>query len=430
MNKLITTTLLLCFSLYGVAQGSKEIEILENLIDLGEVSKGNRDFSEYDKLDSLFNGVEIVMLGEQSHGDGTTFDTKIKLIQYLHEKQGFDILAFEAGFYDCNKAWTKMINGMPADVAMAKSVFQLWSAMGQFKYLTNYLDSSILTKNPIEIVGFDIQFTGDFSKEYYSADLTNYIKSIDSSYLGSKNYEQLIMDIKSLTEYQYKELKKAQVIEDTILINQLLESINTSPLKDSFWSQSLISLKYYLSDSKLKMDCRDEKMAENLIWIKNKYPNKKIICWGATSHFMYNSEEIEMLKFPFSIIDNYYKKVPSMGNYIKDEYNEKVLTVGFVTYEGEFRNGTKKKEIKPVHENSLEKIIGKSKYNNCALPLNNLDVEGLYSRPLAHQYMTNNIKHIMDVVIFNRTMTYTWVDRKLYLKLHPNNKWAQKSVKE
>jgi len=41
------------------------------------------------------------MLGEQSHGEATTYETKIKLIKFLHQEMDFDILAIESGFYDC-----------------------------------------------------------------------------------------------------------------------------------------------------------------------------------------------------------------------------------------------------------------------------------------------------------------------------------------
>ena len=420
MIKLSVTVVLFLFTIYGVPQNSTKI--LKNLIDLGEVSKGNRDFTGYDKLDSLFDGVEIVMLGEQSHGDGTTFDTKIKLIQYLHEKKGFDILAFEAGFYDCNKAWLSIVSGGPADVAMGKSINLLWSNSKQFIPLSNYLDSCVLTSSPLQLMGFDIQFTGLLWGENYAVDLSNYLRDIDSSYIGSDRYHQLIRDINSATNFTYKELKKKNILQDTILINQLLQSVKSSPLYDSFWHQSLISLKYYLIEAGLKKDYRDERMADNLIWIKENYPNKKIICWGATSHFLYNSHEIEMLKFPFSILDNYYKKVPSMGTYIKDKYQEKVMTIGFTAYEGEARAIKKIQKLKPVLEGSLEQIIGMSEYENCLLPLNNLNVDGLLSRPLAYQYMKTNIQHVMDAVIFNRIMTPTWGNQPLIKILYPDSK--------
>jgi erythromycin esterase len=421
MNKLITTTLLLCLSLYGVTQDSMENKILENLIELGEVSNGNRDFAGYDKLDSLFNGVEIVMLGEQSHGDGTTFDTKIKLIQYLHEKQGFDILAFEAGFYDCNKAWLSIVNGGPADIAMGKSIITLWSNSKQFIPLSNYIDSCVLTGHPLQLMGFDIQFTGLLWEENYAVDLSNYLRNIDSSIINSESYNQLVLDINSVTNFTYKELKKKNILQDTILINQLLSSVNSSLLYDSFWHQSLISLKYYLIEAAFKKDYRDQRMADNLIWIKDNYPNRKIICWGATSHFLYNSQEIEMLKFPFSILDNYYKKVPSMGTYIKNEYKDKVMTIGFTAYEGEARAIKEIKKLKPVLEGSLEQIIGMSEYENCLLPLNNINVDGLLSRPLAYQYMKTNIQHVMDAVIFNRTMTPNMGNQPLIKILYPDS---------
>jgi erythromycin esterase len=46
-------------------------------------------------LDSLIKDDSIVMIGENRHGDGTSQREKIRIIKYLHEKKGFDVLLTE-----------------------------------------------------------------------------------------------------------------------------------------------------------------------------------------------------------------------------------------------------------------------------------------------------------------------------------------------
>ena len=42
----------------------------------------------------------IVLLTEATHGDGATFRLKTRLVRYLHERMGFDVLFVESGLYD------------------------------------------------------------------------------------------------------------------------------------------------------------------------------------------------------------------------------------------------------------------------------------------------------------------------------------------
>ncbi len=177
----------------------------------------------------------------------------------------------------------------------------------------------------------------------------------------------------------------------------------------------------------LDTDNRDQQMAENLIWLKEKYPNKKIICWGATSHFLYNSSLIKMEdKKMQKIGDDYYANHRMMGDYIKEKYGDDVYTIGFIAHEGSFGFNRPITIDSPL-KNSLEYLIGKAENANYFLPLKNISLEGYSSRPLGHQYMTTDIAKVMDGVVFNRYMRRPYTDWELLFYIFPENSmWKKK----
>ena len=72
---------LISLAMPAFSQKNIEDSIAQKLINLGSVDNNNEDYSEYEHLQHILKNVDIVMLGEQSHGDATTYETKIKLIK-------------------------------------------------------------------------------------------------------------------------------------------------------------------------------------------------------------------------------------------------------------------------------------------------------------------------------------------------------------
>ena len=80
-----------------------EVEWLEDNASPISVSPSVTDFSDLAGFRDAIGSSRVVLLGEQSHGDGTTFLAKTRLIQFLHQELGFDVLAFESGLFDLKK---------------------------------------------------------------------------------------------------------------------------------------------------------------------------------------------------------------------------------------------------------------------------------------------------------------------------------------
>jgi len=84
------------------------------------------DFSDLDFLESRLEGVRIVLLGESHHGNGSDFLGKTRLVKFLHQRLGFNVLVFEAGLYDMEKAWRSIQSDQPSERVLAERLWRVW----------------------------------------------------------------------------------------------------------------------------------------------------------------------------------------------------------------------------------------------------------------------------------------------------------------
>ncbi len=129
------------------------------------IDTNDEDFSDLELLREILANVRVVQLGEQTHGDGTTFEAKVRLIKFLHRDMGYSVLAFESGLYDCAAAWKATVNGDDPQRVARRSVFGLWSQSRQVSPLWSYMASTARSQHPLELAGFDSQFTGEMSRK-------------------------------------------------------------------------------------------------------------------------------------------------------------------------------------------------------------------------------------------------------------------------
>lgn len=115
------------------------------------------DFSDLAPLASMIGSARIVALGEESHGDGTAFRTKARLVRYLHEKHGFNVLAFETTMIDCEHAESEASRGAISFQRLVDiCVPEPWGRTKQLHPLLAYMESQRGGAHPIRLAGFDI----------------------------------------------------------------------------------------------------------------------------------------------------------------------------------------------------------------------------------------------------------------------------------
>jgi erythromycin esterase len=121
----------------GCGHGSGEGWIQSNHQAIRSANPSDTDFSDLQFLKQAIGDRRVVQLGESAHGTAEFSSMKVRLIKFLHEEMGFDVVAFESGLFDCYRANERM-DSRSAYQTMRDCTFGVWhtaEAAALFEYL-------------------------------------------------------------------------------------------------------------------------------------------------------------------------------------------------------------------------------------------------------------------------------------------------------
>ena len=327
---------------------------------------------------------------------------------------GFDVLAFESGLYDCRRAWRAFKDGDKALSAARLGVFGIWTGSKQTGFMWQYLSDQSNTERPLELAGFDCQFTASASRKLLMGDLRELARQYEFTF-----GEQSLKQIRALINGEPKEGDEhRQFLKDLkdLRVTLLAADDKGPDAQDRvFWIQQLKSMIAYAEytlnkqkgDSMASVKKRDAQMADNLVWLANKYyANRKIIVWAASFHIARNLSEIEV---PGGSIN--YEGLVQMGHLVDEALGDQVFTVGFTAYEGQA--GAYAYPPYPVHkapEGTFEDACVQAGLQNALVPLREFGLsedgsqQEFFSRPLGYKWMKSKWSQNFDAMVFNRVM--------------------------
>lgn len=284
--------------------------------------------------------------------------------------------------------------------------------------LWDYLSQQADSRNPLELAGFDCQFTGTASQDYLADDIEAYIASLEIDAIDEEQLYGFLKQIRNLAMHSNAGGDKDQFIQT---LEQIRGAISRIPESDSshrmnrFWQQLFQSLgayadyKWTKNDSNSASDAmkRDAQMARNLIWQADEYyADRKIIVWAASFHIMRNPADIEV---PDGSVD--YSNMVQMGQRVHQSLGQRVYTIGFTAHQG--RAGScfgQSWSLDPSPGGTFESICSEAGLENALIPLNtdtspNWLNEKRLARPLGYTWMKARWGQHFDAIVFNKTMT-------------------------
>lgn len=362
MKKNIATTFfLLWMHCFVFAQTDIKTYVQQNTVQIKKIQPDSIDYTGFESIGNAIGDASVVMLGEQDHGDAPTFIAKTKLIQYLHEKKGFNVLAFESDFFALNQGW----DHLPKDEQgiynfLRKNITAVWPYCDACQYLFKELiPKSFLTGSPIQISGFDNQLFLNYSFKNLSRDVDSVMRKENFTIINNNNsYTTLLSIIDTLAMAPFTPKPESFYMHAADEMQLLKKELLARFDENNFWcivTDNLIhycrQMSFALSDDRSRNE-RDLQMAANLNWlIKYKYPKQKIIVWAQNYHVSKYAGHYERKVF---------NKLQSMGSaFTSNNINaEHTYIIGFTSYTGKAgRTGMNIYDVETPGKNSFESWI-------------------------------------------------------------------------
>lgn len=426
MSKFFIPAIIALFFLTSVYSQDAYFSNLDIISIENETSQTPYDF---EPLKELLSDKRIILLGEQSHGDGATFAAKVELIEFLHSELGFDMLAFESPMYSIYKA-NKLSEDREKNSELIKeSVFGLWADTKQFQQLLDYKNSTIDSNHTLAFAGFDF-LEKLFFEEYFFDDIKQVFNE-NQLHLNDSTIEILKKTFFGGSDFIAK--NQIDSINFYVAVEKVISCFrqckqhdeHTQILQQSFLSY-LAGVEWQAEIMKGKenkvQNPRDLQMAKNLIFLSELYPDKKIIGWGASYHFANEIEKYRLTELTktcmkqlareqneenknneYDLDDNLGGAIP-MGKILKSHFGDQLYSVGFSSYEGTHgKVGDESNALISPPKGSIESELNTANYKFAFVDYSQIDSAIFYSSVLGYLPILAPWQDIFDGLFYIKT---------------------------
>lgn len=331
--------------------------IAQHAVPIRSIDATDEDFSDLEPLIDSIGSAQVVQLGEPSHGAGGSFAAKVRLIKFLHQRMGFDVLVWESGMHGMRLAQAGMRAGDDAVVAAQKGVFTIWSNTEQVKPLLEYVQASQSSTRPLEMAGFDQQFTARGAFDAFAADLRAFVSKVHDPQLRKRSQD---LAEQALAGYQRCARNEREGLEPlnaaTAALFQMIADQRTA-FEQVHGAKEISFMEYALENMRImgaaKADIdpnrkgtvtaqfrnmttyfnrRETQNARNLRWLVEKeYARRKIMVWAHNVHIINAYFEPE---FRAVQMDGRADLMKPTGAYTAEWLGDKVYTIALTAYEG------------------------------------------------------------------------------------------------
>jgi len=445
----------LAFALLDTAEGVSPATadalqdwIAKSSVVVRSVKATDTDFSDLEPLRKAIGTARVVQLGEPSHGAGTAFEAKARLVEFLHERLGFDVLVWESGLYDVSLTEVGLRAGEDPRKAAQRGIFSIWSKSAEVEPLIDYVKATHATTRPIEMAGFDLQFTSDECFDHFADDLRSFIHTLADTNLredASRSADQAIAAYKAIRgRIETRRRKSAEMLKgweeqdapgfrndrqhllqsaDRLLallrdnraqflqahsVRQVefMEHVTTNMLSEGLDLYDVMGPDRPAGSAafapRLEVENRRDTLnANNLRWlIQDVYAGRKIIVWAHNAHVMnayYGSDWHTVYVAPHA------DSMKPMGVFLHEWLEDQLYTVMTTTYEGQdgWVGAPAATIVPPAPGGSIEERIHRLGKPYAFIDLRPL--QGIHEHP-AHsvqirlpKYETNTIRDLTQV---------------------------------
>ncbi len=361
----------------AVAAPGRDVEgavrwLHENAVAPRSIEPGDEDFSDLLPLVPILGNVRVVQIGEASHGDGATFLAKARLIRFLHQKMGFDALAWEVGIADVPFLDAALQADVPSSVAAGEALYQIWARSREVMPTLDYVRATRRTPHPLEIVGFDSRISIARNRsERWPAAVFEFFDRLDPKLLSPQERADLTAMAVGLVPADYFQTPGPRAYNRE-LPRRLVATIDQrrSELL-TFWSarridylrqtlQSLQAMDRALAGNAMEPGpdgySRDTAMAENLLWwLNGPLKDRKVIVWAHNYHVMKDfltpaaKEQAAASGRPLG---------GPMGRFLDAALGREMFTIGCLSYHGKSGwVGQEPRDLPPAGFDSLQTLL-------------------------------------------------------------------------